>query len=116
MSVGPDNTCALREDGTTWCRGDYWLPRAVPEHERLAAISNGYEHVCGLRSDGSPVCWSEVEEDGRAHPPSTERFTAVSSGGKHTCGLQERWDDSMLGGQHLRTVIASRTTSVVALW
>ena len=68
--------------------------------ERFAAISSGYSYTCGLREDGSAVCWG-VEVWGEASPPR-ETFTAISSGHSHTCGLREDgsaacWGDDEYG-------------------
>ena len=46
-------------------------------------------HTCGLRPDGSAVCWGD-DYDGLASPPRGERFASISSGGAHTCAL---WPD-----------------------
>lgn len=61
---------------------------APPEGERFASISSGRSFTCGLRSDGSPVCWGEDLGSGAASPPEGERFVAVSSGAIHACGLR----------------------------
>ena len=50
-------------------------------------ISVGWDHTCGLRSDGSVVCWGR-DEFGQLRAPADERFTAVAAGGAHTCGLR----------------------------
>ena len=36
-------------------------------------ISSAVYHTCGLRADGTAVCWGK-DEDGRATPPTGERF------------------------------------------
>ena len=56
--------------------------------ERFAAISSGTLHTCGLREDGSAVCWGN-NAYGEASPPEGETFTAISSGSSHSCGLRE---------------------------
>ena len=52
------------------------------------AISGGGYHTCGLRKDGTAVCWGS-DEEGQASPPDGESLTTISSGGYHTCGLRE---------------------------
>lgn len=61
----------------------------------LTEISGGDSHVCGLKPDGSPVCWgfgiSDYKPkpmDGEHHPPENKKFTAISSGHSHTCAIR----------------------------
>ena len=49
-------------------------------------VSAGYSHACGVRSDGSVVCWGSNRE-GQAEAPSG-LFTQVSAGGNHSCGVR----------------------------
>ena len=51
------------------------------------AMSAGrWFHSCGIRSDGTAVCWGD-NEYGRANaPPGT--FTAISAGNVRTCGIR----------------------------
>ena len=109
ISVG-SRACGLREDGTPICwspttpeglfgesappddaRADIeespWEP---PEGERFASISVGGVYACGLRRDGSPICWGEPlgVGVGPLTPPVGERFTAISVGGLNACGLR----------------------------
>ena len=54
----------------------------------LIAIGAGYNHVCGLREDGAPLCWDYTEYE-RLSVPESEHFTIISSGEDHTCALRE---------------------------
>ena len=65
--------------------------------QTFAAISSGYFHTCGLREDGSAVCWGD-DELGQARPPEGETLAAVSSGWAHTCGLREDGSAVCWGG------------------
>ena len=49
-------------------------------------VSAGSRHSCGLRSDGSVVCWG-YNYWGQADAPSGS-FTQVSAGSHHSCGLR----------------------------
>ena len=50
-------------------------------------VSAGVRHTCGLRSDGTVVCWGS-DEYRQLQAPSNERFTAIDAGGIYTCGLR----------------------------
>ena len=63
------------------------FPLQMSERDRL---SSGGLHTCGLRGDGTPVCWGS-DYYGQASPPSGERLEMISSGGWHTCGLRSEW-------------------------
>ena len=110
ISSGMFHTCGLREDGTPVCwgaeegdstggRGGYSLigfdQSSPPEGEVFVSINSGGFHTCGLREDGSVICWGvEVEEHsylgvGQTSPPESERFVSISSGWNHSCGLRE---------------------------
>ena len=56
---------------------------AKQEAERISA---GWRHTCGIRVNGTAVCWGT--DDRQAIPPEGERFVSVSSGWVHTCGLR----------------------------
>ena len=106
ISCGDEHSCGLREDGSVVCwggggnvrcwelpdgtlacrRGPGDWPLAPSEDERLSSISSRLP-VCGLRTDGTPVCWG-VDRFGNNAPPKGERFDLMSSSGAHSCGLR----------------------------
>jgi hypothetical protein len=49
-------------------------------------ISAGDYYNCGLKSDGSAVCWGLNKDDQSTVPSGT--FTRLSVGGYHSCGLK----------------------------
>ena len=62
----------------------------LPASVRFTAIDAGYgtaggTHSCGLRLDGTTVCWGDTADD-RSRAPEGQ-FAAVSAGERHTCGL-----------------------------
>ena len=88
---------AGREDGqgnVQWSEWSNW-GQAIPAgtsplatgEATFTAISSGYEHTCGLRSNGTAACWG-YNGQGQATAPVGETFTAISSGSGHTCGLR----------------------------
>ena len=52
----------------------------------VLALAAGATHACGLREDGSPVCWGTTII-GRATPPEG-RYSALAAGSYHTCGIR----------------------------
>ena len=44
-------------------------------------------HTCGLRTDGSVVCWGS-DQYGQSSPPSDDKFTSIVAGEHHTCGIR----------------------------
>ena len=49
-------------------------------------VSAGGNHNCGVKTDGSIVCWGK-NDDGQCDPPDGS-FQPVSAGGEHTCGVK----------------------------
>ena len=50
------------------------------------SVSAGTWHGCGVKADGSVLCWGS-DDDGESTPPD-DSFTSVSAGGSHTCGVK----------------------------
>ena len=48
-------------------------------------MTAGGLHTCGLRPDGTAVCWGD-DVDGQSEPPEG-LFTTLAAGLDHTCGL-----------------------------
>ena len=64
------------------------------------AVSAGWYHSCGLRSDDTINCWG-ANAFGEGDPPAGS-FKAVSGGGFHSCGLGDDdtiscWGDNRFG-------------------
>ena len=69
----PKETTSLAEDTT-------------PPPGEFVAISAGWEHSCGIRSDRTLACWGHNWED-QADAPDGE-FTAVAAGRFHSCAIR----------------------------
>ena len=59
---------------------------ATVETNGFIQVSAGYDHVCGLRRDGTVAC-AGANDDGQATPPAGT-FTQIAAGWGFTCGLQ----------------------------
>ena len=75
-------------------------PTPTPTASSFVSVSAGVQHTCGVRSDGSIVCWGR-DEDGQATPPAGS-FVSVSAGNLHTCGVRSDgsvacWGDDEYG-------------------
>ena len=66
----------------------------------FSAVSAGVAHSCGVRTDGSVVCWG-ANAFGQARAPGGS-FSAVSTGQEHSCGVRTDgsvvcWGNNALG-------------------
>lgn len=57
-----------------------------PPSEVFSDVAVGRYHTCGLRMDGSVICWGG-SHNRQATSPGGE-FTEISAGEQHTCGLR----------------------------
>ena len=64
-----------------------YYDQTPPAGEKLTSISTGWVHSCGLREDGTAVCWGS-NQGGKASPPAGEKFVSVEAGTSHSCGLR----------------------------
>ena len=53
----------------------------------FVAISAGGHHTCGVREDGTAVCWGNNEQG--QSTPVQGKFTAISAGRSHTCAVRK---------------------------
>ena len=58
-----------------------------PTH--YSAVEVGDNYSCGLRTDGTVVCWG-LNNKKQASPPADTKFTTISAGQLFTCGLSQR--------------------------
>ncbi len=114
----PSHACGVTRQGAAYCWGsntDGELGSATTEICRFStpcsttpapvaggltfvSVSAGYQHTCGVTTDGAAYCWG-ANDDGRLGDGSTTdrrtpvlvaggfKFVSVSAGYKHTCGV-----------------------------
>ena len=102
VSAGHEHTCGVRDDGRVECWGDDRFgktrtpdqPTPTPETtwsgESLgpfASVSAGATHSCGVRTDGSAICWRD-DHYGQATPPGGP-FVSIDAGYYHACGVRD---------------------------
>ena len=58
--------------------------RVAPPYLRYQAVSPGANHACGIKLDGTMVCWGD-NSHGQADPPAG----TFSAGADFSCGLRD---------------------------
>jgi len=53
----------------------------------LVQVTVGAVHACGLKTDGTAVCWATGDFYDQPKPPEA-KLKVISAGGNHTCGLR----------------------------
>lgn len=104
ISAGAFHTCGLRESGEAVCWGSVKDGMSTPPGGRFKAISaagilyvdkrgeylteNKNGHTCGLRNNGTIICWGTGGGARQLHPLDGN-FKEISTGPHHVCGLRE---------------------------
>jgi alpha-tubulin suppressor-like RCC1 family protein len=57
-----------------------------PPAGTFVQVSAGGEFACGVRPDGTPVCWGR-DYSGYCEPPAGT-YTQISAGNNHACGVK----------------------------
>ena len=72
----------------TACVADGSSATPILTDAQFSGVSAGDDYTCGVKTDGSVVCWGRPFANvGQLSPPSGS-FSSVSAGGNHTCGLK----------------------------
>jgi len=137
VGAGERHTCGLKEDGSIHCWGwnsdgqlgdgtttDHRTPtREASGATDWRAAAAGGEHSCGVKVDGSLLCWGRNHAGQLGDATTTTRRTptdeasgasdwvTVATGERHTCGV--KIDGSLLcwGSNYYRQVGAPTSTS-----
>ena len=61
--------------------------QSSPPNESFVKLASGFDHTCGLKGDGTVLCWGD-NSYGQINPPS-EQFVYISSGYRYSCGVTQ---------------------------
>ncbi|MEI7844497.1 MAG: S8 family serine peptidase, partial [Chloroflexota bacterium] len=90
MTVSPGSTIGIEtatfESEFSRPMDEAFAPAVYFSSPLYTQVSAGWYHTCGLKSDGSIVCWGR-NDYGQTNVP-TGTYTQVSAGNYHTCGLK----------------------------
>jgi alpha-tubulin suppressor-like RCC1 family protein len=92
VSVGGNQSCGIKEDGTLLCWGGQYEDELCPPEEQFAQVSVGAESACenpfscGIAaSDGTGICWGNNQYGQLAIPQGLAHFDL---GAAHGCGIE----------------------------
>jgi len=85
---------------------------AAPQAFAYKQISAGYTHTCGLKNDGSAICWGNNDYGQTTVPSGT--FTQISAGGLHTCGLKSDGSAVCWGSYNSNGTVPSGTFTQIS--
>lgn len=95
--------CALDSEGYARCSGvpNYTSPSGTEPDEPLLEIAASFNTGCGLREDGTPVCFSHNDYDGipLTSPPDVS-LHGLAPGPVNICAIQEEDGHPICWGSH----------------
>jgi hypothetical protein len=85
VSVGGNQSCGIKEDGTILCWGGQYEDELCPPEEPFSQVSVGDQHVCGVTTDQRALCWGQ-SVDGDLNAPAGDAVE-VAAGENFSCGI-----------------------------
>ena len=83
ITAGAGHTCAIRKsDQGVECWGDDSSNQSSPPPDAFSSISAAEDFTCGIRTDGSLICWGDTAPLAPIAP-----YPQVAAGGAHTCEI-----------------------------
>jgi len=100
VDAGTGIVCAIDQTDALSC----WTEAETEKFEEGTGLSGitytgiavSWDHVCGLKSDGTAVCWG-ANHLGQANPPAGQ-FDSIHAAGPSTCGLKKDGTIACWGG------------------
>jgi len=89
VSVGGNQSCGIKEDGTLLCWGGQYEDELCPPEEQFSQVSVGAEYACGVTTDHRALCWGQ-SRDGNLNAPAGEAVeVAAGESGEEpfSCGV-----------------------------
>ena len=88
FDAGGHVVCVVQTDNTPACWGFPPQVSHVPQDEHLSQISMGHLYGCGIRLDGTLVCWGGASNSMAQAQLPTGKFLQLSAGYSHFCGIK----------------------------
>jgi alpha-tubulin suppressor-like RCC1 family protein len=85
VSVGGNQSCGIKEDGTLLCWGGQYEDELCPPEEQFSQVSVGAKHACGVTTDQRALCWGQAT-DGDLDAPEGDAVE-VAAGENFSCGI-----------------------------
>ncbi len=85
ISVGGNQSCGIKEDGTILCWGGQFEDQVCPPEEQFDQVSVGSRHACGVTTDQRALCWGQ-STDGDLNAPQGPAVE-VAAGENFSCGI-----------------------------
>ena len=96
VAADSEYACAIRTPSrkiTCWGSDRYGVVETgrtiPPESDRFIDVAPGHQHTCGIRLDGSIVCWGQDTDGVLSDAPTIGKYIDISSGDFHSCALRD---------------------------